>query len=87
MELTNKSDSCPSGVFSRRELRWTAAHGRKSFLREIRVESEQYPSHITPKGVFPSLLVAVFDAPAFTRTYMKCTVNINMLPLTRLCCL
>ena len=40
MELTNKSDSCPSGVLCRRELRWTAAHGRKSFLREIRVESE-----------------------------------------------
>ena len=65
-------------------------HGRRSFLRKVRVDlgqREELEVQITSKGVFPLLLVIVFEAPASTRTWkhtIKLIDAISDMPLLHL---
>ena len=62
-------------------------YGRRSFLREVCVEtvhSGKLPKQITSKGVCSMWLIDVFEAPASNRT-CSTRSNFEMVPLTRLC--
>ena len=65
--IVERLNTCPSGIFDSRELRWAAPHGRRSSLNKVRVDLVQSPAleeQIKSKGVCPLLLVIVFEAPA-----------------------